>query len=83
MHPAINRTLVELGIVKDITVKESNVVVTMAFPFPEVTTKEQLMNSVREPIMKLGVEVEVNLTVMNQEELQAFLTMEQESWKGA
>jgi hypothetical protein len=30
----------------------------------------------------MDVEVEVDLTIMNQEELQAFLAMEQESWKG-
>lgn len=83
-HPAIDRTLVDLGVVKEITVKGNKVLVTMALPFPGIPTqvKDYLVNSVVEQIKKLDVEVEVDLTIMNQEELQAFLDMEQESWKG-
>ena len=83
-HPAIDRTLVDLGVVKEITVTGNKVLVTMALPFPGIPTqvKDYLVNSVVEQIKKMGVEVEVDLTIMNQEELQAFLDMEQESWKG-
>nr|AAU82254.1 hypothetical protein GZ12E2_21 [uncultured archaeon GZfos12E2] len=83
-HPAIDRTLVDLGVVKEITVKGNKVLVTMALPFSGIPTqvKDYLVNSVVEQIKKLDVEVEVDLTIMNQEELQAFLDMEQESWKG-
>ena len=83
-HPAIDRTLVDLGIVKEITVKGNKVLVTMALPFPGIPTqvRDYLVNSVVEQIKKMDVEVEVDLTIMNQEELQAFLDMEQESWKG-
>nr|CBH38237.1 hypothetical protein, DUF59 family [uncultured archaeon] len=83
-HPAIDRTLVDLGIVKEITVKGNKVLVTMALPFPGIPTqvRDYLVNSVVEQIKKMDVEVKVDLTIMNQEELQAFLDMEQESWKG-
>ena len=83
-HPAIDRTLVDLGVVKGITVTGNKVLVTMALPFPGIPTqvKDYLVNSVVEQIKKMDVEVEVELTIMNQEELQAFLAMEQESWKG-
>ena len=83
-HPAIDRTLVDLGIVKEITVNGNKVLVTMALPFPGIPSqvKDYLVNCVVEQIKKLDVEVEVDLTIMNQEELQAFLDMEQESWKG-
>jgi len=83
-HPAIDRTLVDLGVVKDITVKGNKVLVTMALPFPGIPTqvRDYLVNSVVEQIKKMDLEVEVDLTIMNQEELQAFLDMEQESWKG-
>ncbi len=83
-HPAIDRTLVDLGVVKGITVKGNKVLVTMALPFPGIPTqvRDYLVNSVVEQIKKLDVEVEVDVTIMNQEELQAFLDMEQESWKG-
>jgi len=80
-HPAIDHTLLDLGIVKDITVESNNVAVTFAFPFPNIPIKDRLVNSIREPIEELGAEVEVKITEMNQEELQKFLTMEQEAWK--
>lgn len=80
-HPMIDRSLLDLGIIKDITVKNNKIEITLAFPFPNIPIEEQLVNSVREPIAKLGAEVEVKLTVMNQEELQKFLAMEQEAWK--
>jgi len=82
-HPAIDRTLVDLGIVKEIAVKGNKVLVTMALPFPGIPAqvRDYLVNSVVEQIKKMDVEVEVELKIMNQEELQAFLAMEQESWK--
>ena len=84
-HPAIDRTLVDLGIVKEIVVNGNKVLVTMALPFPGIPAqvRDYLVNSVVEQIKKMDVEVEVELkiTIMNQEELQAFLAMEQESWK--
>jgi ATP-binding protein involved in chromosome partitioning len=81
-HPAIDRTLVDLGILKDITVKGSNVTITMVLPFAGIPIKDQLVASVREPIEKLGAEVEVETTVMSEDELPAFLAMEQKSWRG-
>jgi len=81
-HPAIDRTLVELGIVKDKTFEGNKVILTFAFPFPNVPIKDYLINSVKRPLEELGLEVEVNTTIMNQEERQRFLALEQESWKG-
>jgi len=81
-HPAIDRTLVDLGIVKEVSVKDNKVTIIMAFPFPNISIGNYLVNSVREPIEKLGAEVEVKLTVMDQRERERFLAMEQESWKG-
>jgi len=82
MHPAIDRTLIDLGMVKDIAIEGNKVTVTLAVPFPGIPIKDLLVNSVREPIEKLGGKVEVKLAVMNQQELKAFLAMENESWRG-
>jgi len=38
-HPAIDHTLVDLGIVKEITVKGSKVLATMALPSPGIPTQ--------------------------------------------
>ena len=81
-HPAINRTLRELGIIKDLSIKDNKVLITMALPFPNIPIIDRLVSSIKEPIEKLGVEVEVKQTVMNHEELQAFLKMEAEGWTG-
>jgi len=81
-HPAIDRSLVELGIVKNITFNGNKTEVTMALPFPNIPILGDLADSLREPVEKSGGEFEVKLTQMNEEERQAFLAMEEESWKG-
>jgi ATP-binding protein involved in chromosome partitioning len=81
-HPAIDCTLADLGIVKEVSLKDNKVTIIMAFPFPNIPIGDYLVNSVKEPIEKLGVEVEVKLMVMDQGELERFLAMEQENWKG-
>jgi metal-sulfur cluster biosynthetic enzyme len=83
MHPAIDRTLVELGIIKNVTFRDNGVALTLLLPFPNIPIKDYLANSVREAVMKLGLEVEIKIGQMNQEEVQSFLAMEQEGWKGS
>lgn len=84
MHPEINRTLVELGMVKDIVWKDDEVTLTLALPFLAipVSIKDYLVNSLRQAVMKLGAKIQIRVAEMNQEERLAFLAMEQESWKG-
>ena len=84
MHPEINRTLVELGMVKDIVLKDDEVTLTLALPFLAipVSIKDYLVNSLHQAVMKLGAKVQIRVAEMNQEERLAFLAMEQESWKG-
>ncbi|WP_455277383.1 iron-sulfur cluster assembly protein [[Eubacterium] cellulosolvens] len=81
-HPAIDRTLLDLGIIKLITIENNNVKILLAFPFPNIPIKEQLINSIRELINKQGLGVEIETTVMDEEKLHKFLAMEQEAWKG-
>jgi len=84
LHPEINRTLVELGMVKDIVLKDDEVTLTLALPFLAipVSIKDYLVNSLRQAVMKLGAKVQIRVAEMNQEERLAFLAMEQENWKG-
>ena len=81
-HPAIDRTLIELGILKDITIRNDKVLLTLAFPFPEIPIKDHLINSVQESTKKVGAKVEVKTVTMNEEERQTFLAMEENNWKG-
>jgi len=80
MHPKIDRTLVELGMVKDITLKDNEVTLTLMLPLLSIPVpiKDYLTNSLRQTVMKLGAEVEVRVAEMNHEERLAFLAMEQE-----
>jgi len=84
MHPEISRTLVELGMVKDIVLDNGGVTLTLMLPILgiPVTVKDYLVNSLRQAVTKLGAKVEIRIAEMNQEERLAFFTMEQESWKG-
>jgi metal-sulfur cluster biosynthetic enzyme len=81
-HPAINCSLVELGIVRSLAVSGDTVRVTMAFPFPEVPIKQLLIDSVTQPIQRLGLRAEVRSTVMDESERQRFLALEKQNWKG-
>jgi hypothetical protein len=52
----------------------------LAIPAP---IKDYLVNRLRQAVIGLGAEAEVKITEMDQEERQAFLAMEWESWKGS
>lgn len=80
-HPAINSTLIDLGIIKKISTKENKVTIIITFPFPNIPIGDYLVNDVREAIEKLGAKVEIKITIMNQEEQKRFLVMEQENLK--
>jgi len=84
MHPAISRSLVELRMIKDITLEHGVVKIVLALPVLNIpaSIKYYLDNSLRTAVAKLGVEVEVETTEMNEEERHNFLAMEQEGWKG-
>ena len=81
-HPEIDRTLVELGMIKDIAVGYDTVILSMALPFLGIPIRDYLVHSVEEVVTKLGVEIEVKLTEMNKEERDAFMAMAQEGWIG-
>jgi len=81
-HPEIDRTLVELGMIKDIALEEDKVILRMALPFLRIPIRDYLVHSVEEVVTKLGVEIEVKLTEMNKEERDAFMAMAQEGWIG-
>ena len=81
-HPAIDRSLLDLGIIEKIAIEESRVIIILALPFSGIPKQIEdfLVQSVQEPIKNIGYEVEVKTTVMNQEALQKFLAMEKEAW---
>jgi len=83
-HPAISRTLVDLGMIKDVSLHGTEARLMLVLPILNIPApvKDYLVNSLREAVAALDVRLEVEIAQMNDEERQAFLAMEQESWKG-
>jgi Mrp family chromosome partitioning ATPase len=75
-HPEIKqRSLVELGMIRDVRAEEGTVTLTLVLPFKQVPIKDDLIRSVREAVTTLdgSVKVEVLLEEMNQQERTAFM----------
>ena len=82
MHPAINASLVELGIVKEIKTSEDKIEILFALPFPGIPIMDQLINSVRAPLTGLGIDIEITTSIMDETEKNRFLAIEYAKWKG-
>lgn len=82
-HSAIDCTLVELGIIKDFTIDHNKVSITLAFPFENIPIKDYVIMSIKVPLEKMGVQVNIQDTVMNEKETERFLKMETKYWKGS
>jgi metal-sulfur cluster biosynthetic enzyme len=85
MHPTINCSLVELGIVKNIEIKTGKVIITLALPFAGVpdSIKDYLVDSLRESIEEVEAVVMIKTVAMTKEELKRFLALEKKNWKKA
>jgi Mrp family chromosome partitioning ATPase len=79
LHPEIKRNLVELAMIKDVVVEASHVTFALVLPFKEIPVKDDLVQRAREAVAALnpGLEVEVRLTEMSQQERAAFTTAAQ------
>ena len=73
-HPAINFSLAELGILKDIEISGNMVTITLALPFPNIP--------IVEPLSSYDMEIGVETVLMTEQEKQRFLDLEHQGWKG-
>jgi Mrp family chromosome partitioning ATPase len=77
MHPEIEqRDLVRLKMIRDVSVKDGKVTLTLVLPFKEISIKDDLVGSVREAVTSLDadLEIEVKFAEMSQQERAAFMT---------
>ena len=81
-HPAINFSLAELGILKDIDISGEMLTITLALPFPEIPIIDTLVNSLVEPLNKYDIEIGVETVLMTEQEKQRFFDLEHQGWKG-
>jgi len=83
MHPEINFSLVELGMIKDVVCQEHQIELTLKLPFAEVPIKDLLIQDIKGALGELGAatQVDINVQQMTQEERNKFMKMAEEGWK--
>ena len=81
-HPAIDNSLINLGIVSNIDLVDNKVSVVFAFPFPNIPIAEQLVASIENPVREMGLDFEHTIRVMTDAERALFMQLEQEGWIG-
>ncbi len=81
-HPAIDYSLVELGMIKNIEVNDDTVTLSFVFPFPDIPIADALIASIATPLKNIGFTLEHDVVTMTEEEKAKFLRMEHEAWKG-
>ncbi len=85
-HPEIANTLLELGMLKDITVGSNKVTLTLVLPFMgiPIQVKDYLTDSLRQALANVdaNLEVEMNIAEMSEKERTKFLEMAREGWLG-
>lgn len=80
-HPAINCSLTELGIVKDLEIYgENTVIATFVFPFQKIPIKDKLIGSVEQVAKKMECNLEYIVRYMNEDEKKHFLELEKRNW---
>jgi metal-sulfur cluster biosynthetic enzyme len=81
MHPAINCSLTELGILQDVEIYgENTTIATFVFPFQKIPIKERLIGSVEQAVNKMGYKLEYIVRYMNEDEKKYFLELEKKNW---
>jgi metal-sulfur cluster biosynthetic enzyme len=81
-HPAVDYSVVELGMVKKVVVEGNKVMVTLNSPCAEVPIKDLLAQSVKRAIAKVDktVEVEIYFAVMGGGQREESERDAQEKW---
>lgn len=82
MHPAINMSLFDLGMIRDIRLNNNNASLLLVLPSPTIPIVNLLITLLKDSVQEFGVELDVNIGQMTQEEIQIFLAKEKEAWKG-
>ena len=83
MHPEINYSLVNLGMIKNVVCEANKVGLTLKLPFLHVPIKDLLITNIKKTLTELDntIQVETNIEEMSQEERENFTKMAQKGWK--
>ena len=83
IHPEINYSLIKLGMLKDIELKDGIVSTTLMLPFLEIPIKEDLINLIKESVKNQykDIKIKIKIAVMDEKEKEKFLKLAREGWK--
>jgi len=83
MHPEINYSLVDLGMIKNVICEGKKVDLTLKLPFLQVPVKDLLITNIKKTLADLdnSIQVKTNIEEMSQEERDNFTKMAKEGWK--
>jgi len=82
MHPYIDSSLTDLGIVTDIDLEDNVVSLVFAWPFPDIPIRDQLIQSIEQVVLDMGFNLEFTERIMTTAEKNDFLILEKKGWKG-
>ena len=83
MHPEINYSLLDLGMIKDVVCKQRKVSLTLKLPFLQVPVKDLLIDIIKKTLsdLDISIQVEIDIEPMTQEHRDNFTRMAKEGWK--
>jgi len=82
-HPEIDYSLVDLGMIKDVSIEEDKMAVTVNLPFAGIPIRDLLVQIVTEAVANEdeAAQVEVQFATMSEEERVDFMRKARERWK--
>lgn len=83
-HPEVDATLVDLGMVDDIAIEDSEAIIDVAIPMTGIpdAIKQMLAQRLAAPLESLDVDLSVQFVLMDQETRERFFEMEEDNWSG-
>jgi len=83
-HPEVAHALFDLGMIKDIDIKDAKVAVTLKVPMLDIPIKDYLIKDIESAVKRENenVEIEIDIKEMDAEERAKFMKMAQDAWRG-
>ncbi len=84
-HPEIAASLVDLGMILDVVVKQNTAKIAIALPMINIpqTVTNAILHSINGSIQKLGLEIKPEFFEMTPDVRDNFFTTARANWKGA
>ena len=76
-HPFINYSLIDLGIIKNVEAAGDKILVNIAWPSADNAIKPFIISLVSGSLKRLNRKIEINESLMNDEERKFFLQLEE------